>query len=55
MEFGPNSWLVVPGHTVSVKTGTTRLAGDNRPVSYTLILLFRFDRQQYAQNYQPKN
>jgi len=35
MEFGPNSWLVVPGHTVSVKTGTTDQKRDNWTVGYT--------------------
>jgi membrane peptidoglycan carboxypeptidase len=35
MEFGPSSWLVVPGHTVSVKTGTTDEKRDNWTVGYT--------------------
>ncbi|HVA96746.1 MAG TPA: transglycosylase domain-containing protein [Candidatus Acidoferrales bacterium] len=35
MEFGPNSWLVVPGHTVSVKTGTTDEKRDNWTIGYT--------------------
>jgi 1A family penicillin-binding protein len=35
MEFGPNSWLVVPGHTVAVKTGTTDEKRDNWTVGYT--------------------
>ena len=35
MAFGPNSWLVVPGHTVSVKTGTTDNKRDNWAVGYT--------------------
>lgn len=35
MDFGPNSWLVVPGHTVSVKTGTTDNKRDNWTVGYT--------------------
>ncbi len=34
-EFGPNSWLVVPGKTVSVKTGTTDDKRDNWTVGYT--------------------
>ena len=33
--FGPNSWLVVPGKTVSVKTGTTDKKRDNWTVGYT--------------------
>lgn len=33
--FGPNSWLVVPGKTVSVKTGTTDDKRDNWTVGYT--------------------
>lgn len=33
--FGPNSWLVVPGKTVSVKTGTTDDKKDNWTVGYT--------------------
>jgi 1A family penicillin-binding protein len=35
MEFGPNSWLVVPGKTVSVKTGTTDQKRDNWTIGYT--------------------
>lgn len=35
MDFGPNSWLVVPGKTVSVKTGTTDDKRDNWTVGYT--------------------
>jgi penicillin-binding protein 1C len=35
MEFGPNSPLVIPGHTVSVKTGTTDNKKDNWTVGYT--------------------
>jgi penicillin-binding protein 1C len=35
LAFGPNSWLVVPGHTVSVKTGTTDDKRDNWAVGYT--------------------
>ncbi|HWY80046.1 MAG TPA: transglycosylase domain-containing protein [Candidatus Sulfotelmatobacter sp.] len=35
MEFGPNSWLVVSGHTVSVKTGTTDQKRDNWTIGYT--------------------
>lgn len=35
LEFGPNSALVVPGHTVSVKTGTTDEKRDNWTVGYT--------------------
>ncbi len=35
MEFGPNSWLVIPGKTVSVKTGTTDEKRDNWTVGYT--------------------
>jgi len=35
MAFGPNSWLVVPGKTVSVKTGTTDDKRDNWAVGYT--------------------
>lgn len=35
MDFGPNSWLVVPGKTVSVKTGTTDEKRDNWTVGYT--------------------
>lgn len=33
--FGPNSYLVVPGKTVSVKTGTTDDKRDNWTVGYT--------------------
>ncbi len=33
--FGPNSWLVIPGKTVSVKTGTTDEKRDNWTVGYT--------------------
>jgi len=35
MDFGPNSWLVVPGHTVAVKTGTTDNKRDNWTIGYT--------------------
>ncbi|MBI5465106.1 transglycosylase domain-containing protein, partial [Candidatus Gottesmanbacteria bacterium] len=35
MEFGPNSYLVVPGKTVSVKTGTTDQKRDNWTFGYT--------------------
>ncbi len=35
MDFGPNSWLVVPGKTVSVKTGTTDDKRDNWTIGYT--------------------
>lgn len=35
MEFGPNSYLVVPGKTVSVKTGTTDEKRDNWTIGYT--------------------
>lgn len=35
LEFGPNSWLVVPGKTVSVKTGTTDDKRDNWTLGYT--------------------
>ena len=35
MDFGPNSWLIVPGHTVSVKTGTTDEKRDNWTIGYT--------------------
>lgn len=35
MEFGPNSWLVIPGKTVSVKTGTTDEKRDNWTIGYT--------------------
>jgi len=33
--FGPSSKLVVPGHTVSVKTGTTNDLKDNWTIGYT--------------------
>ncbi len=33
--FGTNSWLVIPGKTVSVKTGTTDDKRDNWTVGYT--------------------
>lgn len=33
--FGPNSSLVIPGHTVSVKTGTTNEKRDNWTIGYT--------------------
>lgn len=33
--FGPSSSLVVPGHTVSVKTGTTNDMRDNWTIGYT--------------------
>lgn len=33
--FGPKSWLLVPGKTVSVKTGTTDDKRDNWTVGYT--------------------
>jgi membrane peptidoglycan carboxypeptidase len=35
MDFGTNSWLVVPGKTVSVKTGTTDEKKDNWTLGYT--------------------
>jgi penicillin-binding protein 1C len=35
LAFGPHSWLVVPGHTVSVKTGTTDEKRDNWTIGYT--------------------
>ncbi len=35
LEFGPNSYLVIPGRTVSVKTGTTDLKRDNWTIGYT--------------------
>lgn len=35
MEFGPNSPLVIPGHTVAVKTGTTDSKRDNWTDGYT--------------------
>ncbi len=34
-EFGPNSYLVIPGKTVSVKTGTTDEKRDNWTIGYT--------------------
>ena len=34
-EFGPNSYLNVPGKTVAVKTGTTDDKRDNWAVGYT--------------------
>lgn len=34
-EFGPNSYLVVPGKTVSVKTGTTDDKRDNYAIGFT--------------------
>lgn len=34
-EFGTNSWLVIPGKTVSVKTGTTDDKRDNWTIGYT--------------------
>ncbi len=34
-EFGPSSYLVVPGHAVSVKTGTTDDKRDNWTIGYT--------------------
>lgn len=33
--FGASSWLVIPGKTVSVKTGTTDLKRDNWTIGYT--------------------
>jgi len=33
--FGPNSSLLIPGHTVAVKTGTTDLKRDNWTFGYT--------------------
>lgn len=33
--FGPNSSLVIPGHTVSVKTGTSNEKRDNWTIGYT--------------------
>ena len=33
--FGPNSFLVIPGQTVSVKTGTTNDLKDNWTIGYT--------------------
>lgn len=35
MAFGPNSILQIPGHTVSVKTGTTDYKRDNWTIGYT--------------------
>src|SRR3989344_1452630 len=35
LAFGLNSWLVIPGKTVSVKTGTTDEKRDNWTVGYT--------------------
>ncbi len=35
MEFGTHSWLVVPGYTVAVKTGTTDNKRDNWTIGYT--------------------
>lgn len=35
LEFGANSYLVIPGRTVSVKTGTTDEKRDNWTVGYT--------------------
>jgi 1A family penicillin-binding protein len=35
MAFGPSSWLVVSGKTVSVKTGTTDEKKDNWTIGYT--------------------
>lgn len=35
MEFGPNSPLVIPDHTVSVKTGTSDDKRDNWTIGYT--------------------
>lgn len=35
LAFGPSSWLVVPGQTVSVKTGTTDQKRDNWTIGYT--------------------
>jgi 1A family penicillin-binding protein len=39
MAFGPNSPLLIPGHTVSVKTGTTDNKRDNWTVGYTNSLV----------------
>ncbi len=39
LEFGLNSPLVIPGHTVSVKTGTTDNKRDNWTIGYTPNLL----------------
>lgn len=38
-EFGPNSNLVIPGKTVSVKTGTTNEKRDNWTIGYTPSLV----------------
>lgn len=35
IEFGPDSPLVIPGHTVSVKTGTTDNKRDNWTIGFT--------------------
>ncbi len=35
LEFGPNSPLSIPGHTVSVKTGTSDNKRDNWTIGYT--------------------
>lgn len=35
LEFGPSSYLVVPGKTVAVKTGTTDEKRDNWTIGYT--------------------
>jgi len=35
VAFGPSSWLVIPGKTVSVKTGTTDEKRDNWTIGYT--------------------
>lgn len=37
--FGPNSSLVIPGHTVSVKTGTAQEKRDNWTIGYTPSIL----------------
>lgn len=37
--FGPSSALVIPGHTVSVKTGTTQEKRDNWTIGYTPSVL----------------
>ena len=37
--FGPSSYLVIPGHAVSVKTGTTDDLRDNWTIGYTPYLL----------------
>ena len=39
MEFGSNSPLHIPGHTVSVKTGTTDNKRDNWTIGYTTNVL----------------